>query len=66
MPDELDEIRQRLDTLESRLNSESGLRAMMDLDQATLTMRLDAQDNLESAEHHPERSHLAAQPGCFP
>jgi predicted nucleic acid-binding Zn-ribbon protein len=46
VPDELDEIRQRLDTLESRLNSESGLRAMMDLDQASLTMRLDAQDNL--------------------
>ena len=46
MPDELDEIRQRLDTLESRLSSESGLRAMMDLDQASLTMRLDAQDNL--------------------
>jgi chromosome segregation ATPase len=46
VPDELDEIRQRLDTLESRLNSESGLRAMMDLDQATLTVRLDAQDNL--------------------
>ena len=46
MPDELDEIRRRLDMLESRLNSESGLRAMMDLDQATLTMRLDAQDNL--------------------
>jgi chromosome segregation ATPase len=46
VPDELDEIRQRLDTLESRLNSESGLRAMMNLDQATLTVRLDAQDNL--------------------
>jgi chromosome segregation ATPase len=46
VPDELDEIRQRLDTLESRMNSESGLRAMMDLDQATLTVRLDAQDNL--------------------
>ena len=46
MADELDEIRQRLDTLESRVNSESGLRAMMDLDQGSLTMRLDAQDNL--------------------
>jgi septal ring factor EnvC (AmiA/AmiB activator) len=40
------EIRQRLDSLEGRLNSEAGLRAMMDLDQATLTARLDAQDNL--------------------
>jgi septal ring factor EnvC (AmiA/AmiB activator) len=61
VPDELDEIRQRLDraegrlnseirqrldSLESRLNSEAGLRAMMDLDQATLSARLDAQDNL--------------------
>jgi hypothetical protein len=46
VPDELDAIRRRLDTPESRLNSESGLRAMMDLDQASLTMRLDAQDNL--------------------
>jgi septal ring factor EnvC (AmiA/AmiB activator) len=46
VPDELDEIRQRLDSLESRLNSEASLRAMMDLDQAALTTRLDAQDNL--------------------
>jgi tetrahydromethanopterin S-methyltransferase subunit G len=46
VPDELEEIRQRLDVLESRLSSESGLRAMMDLDQGSLTMRLDAQDNL--------------------
>ena len=61
MPDELDEIRQRLDrvesrlnteigqrldSVESRLNTEAGLRAMMDLGQATLTTRLDAQDNL--------------------
>jgi tetrahydromethanopterin S-methyltransferase subunit G len=53
VPSESDEIRQRLDTmerrmnsLESRVNSEASLRAMMDLDQATLTTRLDAQDNL--------------------
>ena len=46
MPDDLDEIRRRLDVLENRLDSESGLRAMMDLDQASLTTRLDAQDNL--------------------
>ena len=46
MPDELDEIRRRLDVLESRMDSEASLRAMMDLDQATLTARLDAQDNL--------------------
>lgn len=46
MPDELDNIRERLAALEQRLESESGLRAMMDLDQASLTTRLDAQDNL--------------------
>ena len=46
MPDDLDEIRRRLTALEDRLDSESGLRAMMDLDQASLTTRLDAQDNL--------------------
>jgi len=46
VPDDLDEIRRRLDALENRLDSESGLRAMMDLDQASLTTRLDAQDNL--------------------
>jgi predicted nucleic acid-binding Zn-ribbon protein len=46
MPDELDDIRRRLDALESRMDSEAGLRAMMDLDQAALTARFDAQDNL--------------------
>ena len=46
MPDELDEIRQRLDSPENRMVSESSLRAMMDADQASLTVRLDAQDNL--------------------
>jgi hypothetical protein len=46
VPDELDDMRERLAALEARLESESGLRAMMDLDQATLTVRLDAQDNL--------------------
>jgi hypothetical protein len=46
VPDELDDIRARLTALEVRLEAEAGLRAMMDLDQATLTTRLDAQDNL--------------------
>jgi predicted nucleic acid-binding Zn-ribbon protein len=46
MPDELDEIRRRLDALENRMDSEAGLRAMMDLDQASLTARFDAQDHL--------------------
>jgi hypothetical protein len=46
VPDELDDIRERLAALENRLESESGLREMMDLGQASLTVRLDAQDNL--------------------
>jgi hypothetical protein len=46
MPDELDDIRRRLDALESRMDSEAGLRSMMDLDQAALTARFDAQDHL--------------------
>ena len=46
MPDELGDIRRRLDALESRVDAEAGLRAMMDLDQAALTARFDAQDNL--------------------
>jgi hypothetical protein len=46
VPDDLDAIRERRTARETRLESESGLRAMMDLDQASLTVRLDAQDNL--------------------
>jgi tetrahydromethanopterin S-methyltransferase subunit G len=46
MPDDFEEIRQRLSAVEEKLTVESGLRAMMDLDQATLSARLDAQDNL--------------------
>jgi hypothetical protein len=46
MPDELDDIRRRLDALETRMGSEAGLRAMMDLDQTSLTARFDAEDHL--------------------
>jgi predicted nucleic acid-binding Zn-ribbon protein len=46
VPEELDEIRRRLDVLESRMDSEASLRAMMDLDHASLVTRFDAQDNL--------------------
>jgi hypothetical protein len=74
MPDELDEIRQRLDSVESRLNteipqrldsledrmnSEASLRAMMDLDQARLTVRFDAQDNLLRALAVTQSEHTA-------
>ena len=46
MPDELDDIRRRLDALENRMDSDAGLRAMTDLAQAALTARFDAQDHL--------------------
>ncbi|HEY7014637.1 MAG TPA: hypothetical protein VH480_17890 [Streptosporangiaceae bacterium] len=59
MPDELDEIRRRLDTLESRMNHESDLRAMMDLDQASLSARLDAQDRLLRALSHTQSDHTS-------
>jgi hypothetical protein len=42
----LDLVEQRLDAVESRIDSEASLRAMMDIDQASLTSRLDAQDHL--------------------
>lgn len=59
MPDELDEIRQRLDSLENRMGSESGLRAIMDADQASLTVRLDAQDHLLRALSITQSDHTA-------
>jgi septal ring factor EnvC (AmiA/AmiB activator) len=59
MPDEPDEIRQRLDSLENRMSSESGLRAMMDADQASLTVRLDAQDHLLRALSITQSDHTA-------
>jgi hypothetical protein len=46
LPSELDHIRGHLAALEVPLESESGLRAVMGLDQVSLTVRVDAQDNL--------------------
>jgi peptidoglycan hydrolase CwlO-like protein len=76
MPDEpgdtsrrLELVEQRLDAVETRINSEAGLRAMMDLDQATLTARLDAQDHLLRAvavtqsEHGTQLRKLASEQG---
>lgn len=76
MPDEpgdtsrrLELVEQRLDAVETRINSEAGLRAMMDLDQATLTGRLDAQDHLLRAlavtqsEHGTQLRKLAVEQG---
>jgi chromosome segregation ATPase len=59
MPDELDDIRRRLDALERRMDSEAGLRAMMDLDQASLTARFDAQDRLLRALAVTQSEHTA-------
>jgi chromosome segregation ATPase len=59
VPEELDEIRQRLDALESRVNIEADLRAMMDRDQAWLTTRLDAQDRLLRALSTTQSEHTA-------
>jgi tetrahydromethanopterin S-methyltransferase subunit G len=53
------EIPQRLDSLEGRMNSEASLRAMMDLDQARLTVRFDAQDNLLRALAVTQSEHTA-------
>ena len=41
------------------MNSESDLRAMMDLDQASLSARLDAQDRLLRALSHTQSDHTA-------
>ena len=57
--DELDRIRERLTALENRVESEAGLRAMMDLDQATLTRRFDAQDKLLRALIVTQSDHTA-------
>ena len=59
MPDELDELRRRLDTVESRLDPESRLRAMMDQDLARLTVRLDAQNGLPRALSATQSDHTS-------
>jgi hypothetical protein len=41
------------------MNSEAGLRAMMDLDQASLTTRFDVQDNLLRALSITESDHTS-------
>jgi chromosome segregation ATPase len=63
MSDAHREIYQRLDALESKVGSESSLRAMMDQDQATLTTRLDVQDNLLRALSVTQSEHTARLTG---
>jgi len=57
VPDGADEP--RLDAVGSRINAEAGLRAMMAIDQATLTARLDAQDHLLRAPAVTQSEHGA-------
>lgn len=42
----LERVEERLDTMQITIDEQAGLRAMMDMDQATLTARFDAQDHL--------------------
>jgi chromosome segregation ATPase len=57
--DEFAHLQQRVTGLEDRVQSESGLRAMMDRDQAILTSRLDAQDRLLRALSVTQSDHTA-------
>jgi chromosome segregation ATPase len=58
--DELDHLEQRVTHLEDRVESESGLRAMMDLDQSRIMARLDAQDRLLQALADTQSDHTAS------
>jgi len=58
--DELGRLEQRVTQLEDRVESESGLRAMMDLDQSRIMARLDAQDRLRQALADTQSDHTAA------
>jgi hypothetical protein len=57
--DEFDHLEQRVTRLEDRVDSESGLRAMMDLDQSRIMTRLDAQDRLLQALADTQSDHTA-------
>jgi len=57
--DEFSHLEQRVTRLEDRVESESGLRAMMDLDQSRVIARLDAQDRLLQALANTQRDHTA-------
>ncbi len=57
--DEFTHLEQRVTRLEDTVTAEAGLRAMMDLDQARLTTRLDAQDRLLRALSETQSDHTA-------
>lgn len=57
--DEFTHLEQRVTRVEDRVESESGLRAMMDLDQSRVMARLDAQDRLLQALADTQSDHTA-------
>src|SRR5215475_2168712 len=57
--DEFSDLGQRVTRLEERVEAESGLRAMMDLDQSRIMARLDAQDRLLQALADTQSDHTA-------
>jgi len=59
MPAELEHLRTRVTAAEARLDAEGSLRAMVDMDQAAITIRLDAQERLVRALALTQRDHSA-------
>lgn len=59
VPAELARLRARVAAVEARLENEAGLRAMVDMDQAAITTRLDAQQTLLRALARTQSDHTA-------
>jgi chromosome segregation ATPase len=59
VPAELARLRARITAVEARLENEAGLRAMVDMDQAAITTRLDAQQTLLRALARTQSDHTA-------
>jgi len=57
MGSELEDLRQQLAALTTRVDSVEGLRAMMDRDLADIKQRMDAQDHLLQALHITQANH---------
>jgi hypothetical protein len=59
VPAELARLRARVTAVEARLENEAGLRAMVDMDQAAISTRLDAQQKLLRAIARTQSDHTA-------
>jgi hypothetical protein len=59
VPAELARLRARVSAVEARLENEAGLRAMVDMDQAAISTRLDAQQKLLRALARTQSDHTA-------